>query len=438
MLSSLFSCAPSLLPPTDEIPFSSEEAVTAELGMPTLPQGFSAGFARRVLNPRVGTVLGGYSGAENRKSRTIRDDIMLTCVAVCDGENTLLFYSGDYLGFSETVWNQVAKSVTRELGIPKENVLMNATHSHTAPAIHLSSTLAGIGSYLQEFYPAALQLAFEAMHDLEAATLYAGKTRTDGLNYVRRYLYADGSYAGNWPAIQGADKIRHETEPDETLQILKFDRETKKDIVLANWQCHPTAAGSATGTMVSADWIGSFRETVEKKLGVLCSFHQGAAGTIVSYSKIEGEITDRDFSARGKAVAETLIGAMDSLIPIKSGKVKASLHQYTATYSEAYRTENRLSATETDLTVTVLSIGEAAFATAPFEMADTNGVFVKENSPYKMTFICAYTNGRYGYIPALHSFPNGGYEVESCRFVPGTGEEIASLLLCALQDLQAS
>ena len=76
-----------------------------------------------------------------------------------------------------------------------------------------------------------------------------------------------------------------------------------------------------------------------------------------------------------------------------------------------------------------------AFVTTPFEMADTNGVFVKENSPYRMTFVCAYTNGTNGYIPALHSFPNGGYEVESCRFLPGTGEEVATALVQMLESL---
>jgi hypothetical protein len=55
-----------------------------------------------------------------------------------------------------------------------------------------------------------------------------------------------------------------------------------------------------------------------------------------------------------------------------------------------------------------------------------------------MTFICGYANGRYGYIASALAFPHGGYEVNSCRYVEGTGEQIANEHISLLKQLYDS
>ena len=74
-------------------------------------------------------------------------------------------------------------------------------------------------------------------------------------------------------------------------------------------------------------------------------------------------------------------------------------------------------------------IGDLAFVSAPFEMFDTTGMYIKENSPYEMTFIMTCTNGSFGYVPSENAFVNGGYEVYTSRFVKGTAEKAADILL---------
>ena len=86
--------------------------------------------------------------------------------------------------------------------------------------------------------------------------------------------------------------------------------------------------------------------------------------------------------------------------------------------------------------LSVMAIGNVAIATAPFEMDHRNGITVKENSPYEMTLISAYTNGSYGYIPDKDAWPNGGYEVDTCKYVKGTGEMIAGELVSMLTELK--
>ena len=62
-------------------------------------------------------------------------------------------------------------------------------------------------------------------------------------------------------------------------------------------------------------------------------------------------------------------------------------------------------------------------------MFDTNGMYIKENSQFKTTFVCAYTNGHFGYIASELGYKNGGYEAYISRFEPGTGELVADKLV---------
>ena len=69
-----------------------------------------------------------------------------------------------------------------------------------------------------------------------------------------------------------------------------------------------------------------------------------------------------------------------------------------------------------------ISFGDVAFASAPFEMFNTNGAQLRTDSPYPMTFNCSYTNGACGYMPSAVAFDHGGYEYDTCYFEKGTGE----------------
>lgn len=125
--------------------------------------------------------------------------------------------------------------------------------------------------------------------------------------------------------------------------------------------------------------------------------------------------------------------------------VEKALENTTLLQSEAFKAERKEASYtrikdkngDNTMYLSVLSIGEVAFATAPCEYHDTLGVQVKESSPYKVTFMCAYTNGSHGYIPASFAFEMGGYEVESTKYERGTGEKIAEDLNGLLNQIHS-
>lgn len=87
--------------------------------------------------------------------------------------------------------------------------------------------------------------------------------------------------------------------------------------------------------------------------------------------------------------------------------------------------------------VYALSCGDIAFACAPAEIFDTNGMEVKAASPFKFTFYVEQTGGTYGYFPSKLAWSHGGYELDTTSGAEGTAESIAEGLITLLNELKA-
>ncbi|MBQ3076005.1 MAG: hypothetical protein IJC26_08040, partial [Clostridia bacterium] len=210
----------------------------------TLPEGFSAGFCRKVVNPIEPIGLGGYGSEAQRVSNDIMDDICISCTALSDGEKVVLFFSSDTLHTGSQVYETATELIEERLGIPKEYVILNSTHTHAGPSVHRGVACPGLEAYKPIYYGGIADAAEEALRDLAPASPYIGSTDTEDLNWVRRYISRkDGSYLGNWlRPSRSKEEARHETAADARLQTIRFAREGKKDIVMVNWQCHPCSA----------------------------------------------------------------------------------------------------------------------------------------------------------------------------------------------------
>ena len=93
------------------------------------------------------------------------------------------------------------------------------------------------------------------------------------------------------------------------------------------------------------------------------------------------------------------------------------------------------------LEINAIRVGSLGFATTPFETFDTNGMEIKDGSPFEITFVLSCANGQDGYVPAKYvwDYPNSAtdrpYEEMSCRYYPGTGENVAADLVAMLKEL---
>ena len=401
-----------------------------------LPEGFAVGFSSVVVNPPKGVSMAGYgvASAEVRLTDEIWEDLKMLCTAYSDGENVVLCYTFDSCHIAESVAAPMIALLEEEFGIPESNIIFNAIHTHAAPTMYSSAArFPGAGDYQRNVYhPAVVKAAREAILDLAPATMAVGRKKTEGLSYVRRYILDDGSHKTN---PRGADvPVAHESVHDEMMQVVRVYREGKKDIVLVNWQCHPTSAGGEKNTNVCPDWVGILRDCVEAELDVHCIYHQGAAGNIVPSGQLPGEnvFKKEAYREHGRLISKVALEILASpMTPVAGGKVQSEKRVLEKAHKEG---EGRIVKTP----ISALSMGGMSYATVPFEMFPKNGQQVKEASPFDVTFVCESTNGDHNYLPDKDAFPFGGYEVRISPFCAGAGEEIAEELSSMLRRQYAN
>ncbi|MBE6712163.1 MAG: hypothetical protein E7580_01440 [Ruminococcaceae bacterium] len=422
-----------------------------------LPEGFAVGYS--IID--ISTVpLPMYDAT----AQTIHDPLMLTCTAISDGENVALIMSADLKGMKRNVAESSMKIIENRFGIPGKNVMFNCTHTHSAPTVGGNS--AELARWETKYYKQLPILVSEALHDLDPVeNAYIGKGIAEGISFVRRYHLADGGFRTN--ASASKNPVAHESVADPELRTIRFDRKNKKDVLMVNYQTHYGGATGLYPEQLSADFILPFREQAEKKYDCLFTYQSGAGGNINFNSSIPGEDPYPTFLDAIPAFMEATDEALAAEELAQLGTIRSAESIYTATVRkdspervqqalecqaagweselgislmQKYNFETKYDASHTisrnrekgdteDVNFSAIAFGDIAFTAFPYEMFDTNGKEVRDGSPYKMTFICSLTNGSMGYMPSALAFTNGSYEVLSCPYVAGCGEEFAQEML---------
>ena len=462
MLLSLVSCSSGLA--TEETAGTAEaktETKTEEKkGEIVYPDAFAIGYSRIDITGTVPVPIFEDEGT------VVQDPLMLTCTAVWDGETAALLMSADIRGMQNSIAKRSREMIEKQFGVPAANIIINCTHTHSAPAAGGASDASV--RWIANYYKQLPIVVEEALRDLDVVeNVYTGKSYTENLTFVRRYLMPDGSYKTN-PG--SAKVVAHESQADPELQTLRFDRKTKKDVLMINYQTHHCSGIGAK--KISADFVAPYREAAEKELDCHFVYHQGAGGNVNFLSSIPGERIYPDYITAADGFMITTRDALSKEEKINVGKIRTISRDLTVTVQkdpadrveaarkvmaggeekrgilaaqygfETWRAANstiiRAEKGETEeMPLTAVTFGDIAFAAAPIEMFDTNGKEVRDGSPFKTTYMCSLANGSMGYIPSIAAFPHGTYEVLACAYVPGTGEQISGELVKMLNECKS-
>ena len=408
-----------------------------------LPEGqLLVGFGRVDLSPDSpnGISLIGYggNGTPPTPMTGILDRTYGTCIAVTDASgNTALIYTLDTLYTLKAEVDQIRKVVTEKTGIAGENVVVSGIHTHAG------MNYGDIVGYFDKM----AQAAVDAIADQAPATIMAGSTNVEGMNFVRHYVTQDGTVVGDNfsnAATTSNPRVKHTTEADPQMQLIRFIREgDKKDIVLANWQTHPkvgstseTASGQAQRSLLSADFPGWCRTHVEKNADVLFAYYTGAAGNINGRSKITSENKDvpEKVNEYGAKLGDYVLDTMDKLTEYKADKVSVKQQMFNVVPAAP--------GAASQVEITAIRFGNVGFAVVPFEFFDTNGMELKQASDCDVTFIltCA-SMAKHEYLPSTYmwDYDTGeqiAYEFSSNQHERGTAEKIAAELASMINGLK--
>ena len=442
---------------------------------------FKAGFARVDITPPIGTELSGHP--EKRVSDGIIDPLEVNAVAFSDGTNRAVVLSADVTnlrGYFKLYRENAAKAA----GLPPEAVFIACTHTHTGPHIGLShygktfDSFAKASTY-ELFVGERLKDAVKlSLSDLAPAKISIGRGEAKNISFIRRYRMKDGTCRTN-PGRGNPDIVAPIGTPDETVQLVRIDREGRDSIAIVNFQCHPD---TIVGFKIGADWPGVVRRTVERTLdGVKCIFVNGAQG---DSNHVCVDLNRKDvprgrdvvYIHMGRVVAGAVIGIWDACEPVPAGKVGFGVTlQEVKTNRPApeeipeaqriidliragkqsevpgkgmQRITNMAAATRKinlkdgpdyfKFPLSAVTVGKSlAFVGFPGEPFTAYGTTLKEKSPFTMTIPACIVNGNFGYLPTDAALGEEGYETQGSLFVQGLEEAIVNGHLEQLRSLFA-
>ena len=411
------------------------------------------GFGRENITPDYQVPLQGGNYAE-RWTESVLDYCYATCIAIQSGNDTVLIYTIDIKLMSGVGYDAIKNAISAKTGVPASNIFMNATHTHSAPAIRYSWD--GSVRYANEFTQALIAAADTAVKDLAPATASSGYVQTEGLAFVRHYLMNDGTYAGSNFGSTASGRKEHAREADGQMGVVHFKREgDKKDVILVNFGTHPTFNGSQNHKQLSADFPGPLRNHVENQTGAYCAYFTAAAGDQTGRSSIEGlgRVTSREeYVKYGQLLGQYAIDALPNLTPVEGTAIRLINRDMTyATNKENLDKapdemngpfeadwigrRSRLGDTKT-MTLRVLAVGNLGFASAPYEMFGEQGKYIKDNSPFATTVVMTCGEGDNSYVSNIAGFEYNCYESQVCYYARGTAEQAAKDFVSMLEELK--
>lgn len=351
---------------------------------------FRAGAAWRVVTPDPLLPVSGGTGPSHPTSKKA-GELTVRALVLENGGTRVAIVSGDFLGFPATLGNKVRARVQ---DIPAANILIGATHTHSAPDCYgFPDGKGGFAIDLKYVDGVCLKMAEaieEAAHNLKPARLKIATGKAEGK--IAYNYYADHLY-------------------DPRCHVLQVrDAEGKPLATLINYAIHPEVLGSDQG-ILSPDLVGPLYDRVQEKGGGMAIFLNSAQGGMVTADcrgpdgkdiqtwaeceRIGRLLADEALRLVAEAPAQPdppiFCAAKTVTFPVDSPLMRAILKSSPLGF--AGQEEDRVSTQ-----VNLINLGSAQILTIPGEALPNIGFYLKRKMHGQHNLLFGLTNDAFGYI----------------------------------------
>ena len=351
---------------------------------------FGAGIAVRVVTPDPLLPVSGGVGPSHPVSRK-EGDLTVRALVLQEGETRVAIVSADFLGFPSVLGNKV-RAKTR--GIPPENILIGATHTHSAPDCYgFPDGKGGFASdlaYLDTVCAKMAEAINEASEKMQPASL---KIATGE---------AKGKIAYNYYAEQLYDPRCH------VIQAL--DAQGKPFATLVNYAIHPEVLGSSAG-ILSPDLIGPLYDRLQEQGGGIGIFMNSAQGGMVTADNRGPAGKDIGTWAEcgriGRLLAEEALRIVQSA-PVQSEPKLACFAKTISFPVDSLMMRKiiqgsplgypRSADDQVATQLNVVNVGNAQILTIPGEALPNIGFYLKRKMRGQHNLLFGLTNDAFGYI----------------------------------------
>jgi neutral ceramidase len=425
----------------------------------------SAGAARIDLVPPVPSTMGGYFD-RTEVFTGVGTPLYARAVVVSNGETTLGVVVLDLCYVSRELTEQARALIEEQTGMPGENVIVSATHTHSAPSGFMGARFLG-----REEQPELS--AFLLKQTVEAVVTAHGKLEPATVGFA----YGD---------LPGMTRNRQQENDlvDPQVGVLKLQKKDSRDYIatLANYTGHPVILGGSN-LLVSSEFPGQACATVEETLGGVAIFTQGACGDITVHRSgppfdevkrvgrvIGGEIIKvaeqiqaiednslfsefrlvkvepRDVPTVEQAQADIdarkaeYEAAQDDGTPeylLKNMKREVNAAGTTMAVAKGVAANDSLLDYSTSTSTQVIQIGPMIAVAIPGEMFVEYQLEIKQRIQQdtgKSSIVIGYANDYIGYIITPRAQKTGGYEKAISRVSPTAGRQLTETAIGIVQS----
>jgi hypothetical protein len=358
---------------------------------------FQSGVAVETVTPDpLLPVSGGIGPSEPAWMK--KGELTVRALVLKDDDTVVAIVTTDFLGFPSALGDRARAMVP---SIPAENILISASHTHSAPDMYGFPDSSGGFAIDLNYAATVVRRIATAIERAEAScvpsTLKLSHERIAeriAFNYYAPDLY------------------------DRRCSVLQtLDRASGKPVAtLVNYAIHPEVLGARAGT-VSPDMVWPMTGFVEREAGGTALFINGALGGMVT-ADVRHPETGRHIQTWEECVrigellgseALRIIGeasAMEDVtlscrhrrlpLPVDNEGLRQILELSPIGYRKAPAEDGSAVAVET--VVNYLEIGPARIITIPGEALPNIGFYLKRKMPTQYPFLFGLTNDAFGYI----------------------------------------
>lgn len=422
-------------------------------------QEWKVGIATTVITPDEPMWMAGYA-ARNKPSEGKIHDLKARVLALEDAQGTrLAIVTVDLIGIPRPSRDWIEKEVTARYGIPRDALLLNASHTHCGPVIRetrysiYGNTLYGLtkeqiqqsNQYVDKLQEKILNLIGQALDNLTPAKL--------------GYTHARAGFAMNRRLITETG-VRNSPNPDgpvdHDVPVLRIDSpDGKLRAVMFGYACHST---TLSFYKFCGDYSGFTQQYLEEAHPNVTTFFIAGCGADQNpYPRRTLDLCKQ----HGRALANGVETALDVKARPVHGPIGAAIDTVMLDFAEPpsrteleerAKSENKYDRRHAEVLlkeierngsirktytylVQVIRLGDdlTMVALAGEVVVDYSLRFKKE-LPGKAVWVAAYSNDVFGYIPSLRVLREGGYEAGGAMrytelpgpFAPSVEERIVS------------
>jgi neutral ceramidase len=402
------------------------------------------------------SVNGGFS---DRQATAANDPLHARCLVLDDGTTKVALVVVDSCMIPREIHDAAKELASKKTGIPAANIMISATHTHTAPTLAGTFQSEANEEYVKFLTEKIASGIAKANAKLAPAQLAAGVGEEPNQVFNRRWKMKEGVVNAD-PFGGTSDKVKMNPgnlnpgllEPagptDPRVTALSFRlRDDGPLAFYANYSLHYVGDMPA----LSSDYFGVFADVIAQKLKAEAGFvgllSNGTSGDVNNInfketppkykpgerSRLVAEAV-ADAALKGLSKAEyrsdlALAVAMKSLeLPVRKPTVaeikraeeileKAKGRELKGP-EEVYARETTFMAKYPEnvtILLQVVRIGDVAIVAIPCEVFAEIGLEIKKASPFPITCVVSLANGYYGYLPTPAHHALGGYETWRAR-----------------------